>query len=229
MSAGCVRGCEEPYLDPDTSERLTRPRPASNGYLCRRCADTLHRYLTEIPDSFASLSTRIGGGDPLQPGKRGKLSGSPALLRLDVWALLDPHSTATGRYYEPGDENSVGDIPGVIISFAVNLADDLNLTHKPETLWAAVQLMTGEWYQNLCYRPWIDDCYDWTKTIYDTLRRCNGVTDPVSIGRCHCGTQLYRPETVEAGVITCPSCGHRMNGVAVVRLKNAQEILDNRR
>jgi hypothetical protein len=231
----CIRGCTHTTRDP-TTRAVTgeQPRPATTGLLCTRCADKLHQAITEIPDQIAELDlTPQAGASTIAGTRHGKLSGSPALIRLDAQAMIDPRAVAYDRL-EPGQKphpNRVrfgGDVPGVIISWADNLCDDLNLTNRPTTLTTAAELLTT-WFTDLTQRPWIAEFYNETLEIRGALRGINGVTDPRTLGKCQCGRTIYEPSTVvgtlepTSAFIEC-KCGHRVNALALTRIAEAGHI-----
>lgn len=231
----CVRGCTKLVLDPETREKIgEQPRLATDGHLCARCADKLLERLKAIPDLYAMLSTDLNSGDPFAPGKRGKISGSPELIRLDVLAMMDPRSYPVRRL-APGEKppppetvRFSGDVSGVMASWADCLCDDLNLSGRPNDLDGSIALLTGPWWSNVLYRPWVDELWTEVDEIYSTLRRLNNIWTPKPLGACACGQMLYEPDlgTIEPGkaIIECPRCNHRLNGLSVVRLKTAQTI-----
>lgn len=239
MSENCVRGCTKPVYEPETREKLgDEPIPATVGHLCARDAEKLREWLRELPDLVAMLDTRLGQGDPYKPERHGKVSGSPALVRLDVAAMLDSRSTATRKLEEgearpaPDDVKFGGDVPGVLVQWADCLCDDLSLMadedqidQRPATLIDAVDFLAGTWWSNVVYRPWIDELYTEIHEIRGMLRAFNNIRDPVSIGSCECGQKLYLPEDGTSW-IRCKRCGHRMDGLAVVRLRTAQAITE---
>lgn len=238
----CVRGCTRPIRDQESGETTSRAaKPADTGQLCKSCAAQLRKWLRDIEDLYAVLDTRPGGGaSPFSPAKRQKVSGSPALIRLDVAILQDPRSTSGALYrgqviHEPEDINDhPSDIPGQFIAWATSFADDLKLT-PPTTLTTAIDMLAGEWFTNLCYQTWVEDLYDDTKLTRAMLRRVTGTTGARPAGKCQCGNMLYEPEPKpgvtkldpEKAVIECRKCGHRMNALALIRLAAAQRVQDN--
>lgn len=239
----CVRGCTRPVRDMESGEKIgEEPKLATEGLLCPRCAKDLRTWLRQIEDLYAVLDSRPGGGaSPFSPAKRQKVSGSPALIRLDVAILQDPRSSSGALYrgevvHEPEDIfDHPSDIPGQFIAWATSLATDLNLKTRPTNLTDAIDLLAGEWFTNLCYQNWVVDLYDDTKTTRTMLRRITGTTGARPAGKCPCGNTLYEPEPKpgvtkldpEKAVIECRKCGHRMNALALVRLAAAQRVADN--
>lgn len=237
----CVRGCTKPILDPNTREKIgDEPRPATQGHLCGKCAEKLRKWLKDIPDLYAVLDPRISraNNSNTAPANRRKISGSPALIRLDVAILQDPRTHWGSQWrgkstMEPEDRyDPPSDIPSQFITWAYALADDLNLTQQPTTLTEAIELLTGPWWSNLCYRPWIDELFTDTQTTRRLLRRVTGTNGPRPLGKCQCGNTLYEPIPVpgatnidpERAILECGKCGHRMNSMAIVRLAAAQRV-----
>ena len=65
--------------------------------LCSSCADKMDRALGEMDRLFDSLSLDLPGRNPDDPpASHGKISGSPALIRLDSLALADPRTRWDG-------------------------------------------------------------------------------------------------------------------------------------
>lgn len=220
----CERGCMRPVFHPDTREQIgEEPVMASVGLLDTHCATRLRRWIEETPDLYSKLSVHARLEEAEEtgiPSHRGKISGSPALIRLDALALMDPHSTANASG-EPAQLFG-GDVVGVMLEFATNLCDDLNLNGRPTDLTTACRLLAGPWYENLCSRPWIADLYDTMHAIHRRLRSATGTHDPAPAGKCHCGTRLYYASGQDA--VACTKCGHTMDGIALVRLAAAQRI-----
>ena len=225
----CVRGCTHSALT-DGGEEFRERNAATMGHLCAGCAKRLHKWIVGIPDLYAILDPRKDAGkDPYAPTRRGKISGSPALVRLDVVALQDRRTNARARFNEPGDENMLGgDVPSLMLSWAECLSDDLDLTGRPDSLASAVALLAGPWYPNLCYRPWVDELYTEVEKIHRTLKGLNHVGGPRPLGTCECGQRLYEPDPQPGReqIIECRNCGHRLDGLALVRLAAAQKMRD---
>jgi hypothetical protein len=224
VRSACARGCVKTIRNPDTREPEGEEYiPAEVGDLCRSDAARLRRWIEETPDLYAQLSVHAKPEEAEEtgiPAHRGKISGSPALIRLDALALMDPHSTANAL----GEPSQLfgGDVVGVMLEFSNNLCDDLSLKDRPTDLTAACRALAGVWYENLCSRPWIVDLYDTMHHIHRQLRSATGTHDPAPAGKCHCGTRLYY--TTDQNQVACTKCGHTMDGIALVRLAAAQRI-----
>lgn len=240
----CVRGCTRVVKDLESGEKIgEEPKLATEGHLCGSCAGRLKSWLCELPNLVAGLDPRMTKGDPYQPSRRGKISGSPALVRLEVEAMIDPRSVSIPRRYmgNPNDPNDPadpviqpdqirfgGDVPGVLEQWADCLCDDLNLhvddpENRPKGLVQSVELLTGPWWSNLTYRPWVDELFTEIQEIRTTLRRLNDMRDPMPVGNCGCGMKLFLPEDGTA-TIRCRNCGHRLDALSIVRLRAAQSI-----
>jgi hypothetical protein len=194
------------------------------GSICFHCARRLRRWLLDIPDLFAQLDARPGSaGPPLVPAKRRKLSGSPALARLDVILLQDPRTTTSAYYgtydqddpegtYKAGDPKPAreaedkhdpeGAVQGTFLSYANRLAKECGLRDpdgkpwRPTTLSQAIETLTGTWWENVCYAEWITDLYQDASETWRTLRRTNGIIGPRKLGQCQCGRTIFEPTPV---------------------------------
>jgi hypothetical protein len=243
VRAPCVRGCTRPIKDPQSGERIgVQPRDATEGLLCPKCAQQLRDWATEIIELFAMLNPRPGStGAPFAPGKRQKISGSPALARLDVVVLQDwrtgtktrPTEDQPNGAHEPGDETAQpASIPEQYIELATDIAKQLQLKTRPDTLTAAISFITGPWFTNICYLNWIDDLYQTVKDTRRLLRRTNNLRDPKPLGKCGCGQTLYEPDPIrdtpttnpDRIILECRNCGHKLNAIAITRLAAAQRF-----
>lgn len=246
----CVRGCTKPCGCQECFENAIHdptPRPATDGLLCARCSKSLWRWLDEIPDLYATLDTRPGSVDRHEGGKRAKLSGSPALARLDVIALMDhrtmPHTGKPNpvnvRYgdLEPETDDGILDVASVLIQWADILADDMSLTTRADDMVKAVEVLTS-WWQSLVAMPWIDEMWPAIRDVRRMLGRAHGEQKPRPVGHCNrpievptgdtrkpeirlCGNTLYAPES--GGTVRCRQCGAHYDGMAILRLRIGQE------
>lgn len=231
----CIRGCvtpcqcsqcwDQPIHEPD-------PRPAENGLLCRRDRDRLEHMLREIPDLYATLDSRLESittdNDRV---KRGKLSGSPALARLDVIAMQDPRTMpATGTPDQWGytqADDDIWDVAGVMIQWSDCLADEHDIEHRATDINQAVHMLLG-WFDQVCHSTWIDEFFREVKIIRRQLGRAHGERKPRPVGKCinvldrgdhtiECGANLYLP--VAGATIRCRDCGRRYDGADLIRLE----------
>lgn len=210
----------EPQQEPrPTCVRCTRPRTAS--LLCTRCADNLKRWLTDIPDLYATamaLNIRDRPAGEHSESRHTKVSGSPALVNVTLMAIQDPASNA-------GD----GIIPVVpaLTSWAHLFVEEQEISSgRLDYLYEIMQLFST-WWTTLLRQPWIDEFYS---EVSDIHRMLSGATNaPKSIGRCFgwvrnappCGQRLY--PAVDGTEVVCDKCGRRYSGLDLVRLELSQE------
>jgi hypothetical protein len=83
-------------------------------------------------------------------------------------------------------------------------------------------MLTGPWFTNLCGQDFIADLYNETRPLHRQLTNATGTEAPQPAGQCQCGRKLYH----QAGdtTITCQHCGHRLDGLAIIRLAAAQRL-----
>jgi hypothetical protein len=100
-----LRPCPCPACrEADQPEHGPQPAPAEEGLLCKRDGNRLYKWLTNVLDDTARLDVRIPtdyGWD--KEGGHHKVTGSPALVRLDVAALTDRRSTFSTSTEEIAD------------------------------------------------------------------------------------------------------------------------------
>lgn len=234
----CIRGCvapcdcgacresEQPCHPPQ--RRTTR----DGSMLCDRCARTLQGWLADIPGLYATLDPYHSPvADDTEPhGKRGKLSGSPALVRLDVLALQDPRTAATSSWHEPWD--GTVDVAFEMTTWAALFARDHGIKAPVATIAQACDLLLT-WHATLCRAPWIDECYDVVREVARQLNRAHGIGRPQPVGRCinvyqrgghtiACGHALYASDGAK---IKCGGCGRHYDArqMVLVRLQEQRD------
>lgn len=233
----CVRGCVSP-CECQACQECAQPihaptrREADEGLLCKRCARTLRKWLTEIPDLYATLDPYHAPPTDEDPdayhGKHGKLSGSPSPVRLDVVALMDPRTNA-GVPGDPWDGSTY--IPGEVCTWAQVLVEDHDLSSPYGTLTEAAALLLA-WFGTVIASPWVDEMWTAMRDIHRLLQRAHGVPRPKPIGECinvyerggvtiACGHTLYAPAA--GAKIRCSGCGRRYDGYGLVALGKTLE------
>lgn len=230
----CIRGCVTPCrceecAVADQPVHAPAPREATDGYLCRSCADRLMQWIADVPDLYATLDPyEVPATEESGRATHPEVSGSPALVRLDVLALQDP-STSAGMIPYPGAEPIPWDgrvyIPGEMATWAQLIAEEHAVRGRFRTLTESCGLLQ-RWSRELVASPWVDECYDSVRDIVRLLHAAHGERRPKPIGRCiglyeragqirECGATLYKPEPGAA--IRCRSCGRRYAGIAALR------------
>ena len=235
MTQPCVRGCLRPCPCPtckgaDEPEHDPQPAPAEDGYLCRRDRTRLFRWLGSVLDDTLRLDSRLPADYGWDKGNgHQKVTGSPALVRLDVAALTDRRSAfgvvGTGDpeghepkdYEENRDLNPPLDIAGEVCSWARIFTEEQQLSSPVNTMAAAVAVLTA-WWDTLVKQPWVDDFYASMAEIRKQLDLAHNVERPKPMGQCFtCEAALYsRPGCTD---IRCGKCGRRYDGLGIVRLE----------
>lgn len=239
----CIRECTRPCrCDDCTAGADTRHPPipveASVGLLCQKDADRLWRALHEIGDLYAGLDWSKVDTGPSEGSGGGKVTGSPAPFRLDVWAMQDP---STSNAWDPEDRNAPKYVPNVIGMWAEVARRSLRLESPPpadlnSALWVLVA-----WWQQIVEFVWIGQAHDEIVAAHNALKGAHDLNPPKRnrIGRCtaqlvelvsvghgdrneiatECGAALY----AGAGPITCTSCGRQYVGLDLVRMYARQK------
>ena len=212
----CVRGCsrncreDECIADPASCEHELR-REAEVGLLCRRCSQRLVDALDDIELMYPDLDLyATGAGD----GKRtGRLSHSPALIRLDVMVLTDPDACV-------GD--GARSVVGTLGSWARTVEEELGPKLRGNTL-AEILDVLRPWHQQIASQPWVDDYWDEVIEVRAMLRRATAAPPPIA--RCWgwdpakpCGRLLYPPRPGEDKV-KCRRCHRTYDGSDLIKVQ----------
>lgn len=228
----------------DVPEHEPQPSPAEDGLMCRRCNTKLRRWLDTILDDTATLDTRIPADYSWdKESTHHKITGSPALVRLDVAALTDPRSAFSVRAEAAGysenrnhaDDSPPISIPTEIIMWAQMFADEHNIQTPTNTMAAAVNLLTT-WWDTLLWCPWIDEFHTRMAEIRRQLDTAHGVERRKSVGKCltvttsedgrtatECGHRLYQDQSsVGVAVARCSGCGRVYRGLDLVRAQHPE-------
>lgn len=227
----CVRGCVQPCdctecLLADKPIHAPKRREVDLGLLCKRCVTSLARMLREIPDLYATLDVRPATSAPGESVSHSDVSGSPALARLEIVALMDPRTAATDSSGEDWDGSAY--IPDEVGTWALLLAEERHVRTKIATMYEATRFLT-DWMAELCASLWVDECFDALRDVERLLKRAHGDRRKSSIARrcinvyerdgqtVECGATLYVESATEA--IRCKACGRRYEGYGLVALK----------
>lgn len=183
--------------------------------MCRRCTERLWDWLNAILDDTLHLDSRILTDYRWdKPGGGGKISGSPALVRLDVAALTDDRSNPdVGRrtqYYEENQDQHAGhSIPYRVCSWARLFTEEQALSSPVATMAQAVGVLTA-WWPTLVAQLWIDDFYNDIGEIRRIINRANGAERPRYAGSCltvDCDGDLVKYPGSDD--LTCRECARR--------------------
>ena len=191
------------------------PAPAVDGLLCRTCSSRLSRWLSVILEDTLHLSTRIPDNYSWDHGhQHNKISGSPALIRLDVAALTDPR-TLMDSDDTPGEPVY---IIGKVTGWAGLLAEEHNLASPTNTMADAVQVLTNQW-ERLVNSEWIGEFYSDMATIRQLLNGAHNRRPPASAGACFdCDTEIRKEEGDGRDDATCRGCGRVYTGADLFKL-----------
>lgn len=197
---------------------------AKRGYLCVADADRLAQWIADIPDLYTTLNPyEAPAGEDAGRIHGAAVSGSPALVRLDVLALQDPNTTASMIPY-PGAEPIPWDgrlyVPDEVGTWAALLCEEIHTETPIGTLYQAAGALRRH-FDELVASPWVDECYDAMKGIMRLLQNAHGVERPQPIGRCTnvyerdgkwitCRANIYAGEA--GSKARCRSCGQRYDG-----------------
>lgn len=219
----CVRGCNtrcyaDECLTIGWHDHDPIPRRSEVGLLCRPCADRILHALADIELTYPDLDIHMSQRGQTE-GKRGKVSGSPALIRLDVLAMLDYRSKV-------GD--GVRSVLGTLDGWAQCAHDDMGVTMPATNLSSVLSFLTNL-HPRICEQPWIDDYFDEVTELAAMLRRATD--QPKPIGRCFgfiankpCNRPLYEPVPPEVDIV-CPdeNCGRTYTGAELIKLQIQSE------
>lgn len=187
--------------------------PIADRLVCDRCADKALSAHYEIPALAAQLDPYSeAAGDPDAPHLHTKMDTGPALVNLDVVALLDPRTTWDGEPTSPRYW------PSAIAEWDRWAADLLRLDRKPGTL--------RTWWDILLGVEEIGDIVGEILGLHALLVRAVGRPKrregaPAHVGKCRqCGGQLVAGEDL---IPECRSCEERVTSVTVAE---AARMLD---
>lgn len=215
----CIRGCkrrchsDECVAGAECTHDLRRR--ATVGNLCRACSERLLEAVADIPDLYADLPPLDAfGHDGGEKVRRGKISDSPALARLDVMVLQG--------YGDWGD--GVMPIWNTVYGWLRVIEDDMRVKPKGYDL-TTIAGFLRVWHSNICAQPWVDAYWVDMIEMRAALRRATGAPPP--IGRCFgritnrpCGRLLYPPPPGETTIV-CPDedCARRYTGRDLLMLQ----------
>lgn len=201
---------------------------ATVGHICRGCVERLQSWLTEITELFAGLPDVIELGsvpdDTAAHGHVKKRPASPALVRLDAWAMLRDRD----RLYRTGEPSDLPDVPAVLADLAYRVADDLGIVPPGDLggnlAGAATFLATR--IEQAARSAWIDELDADVKWVRRALRRAHGIVDVQALGKCltvtdgrDCGGRVWPSRDGGDPRPRCDRCTRRYGTLDLVRLK----------
>ncbi|MCL2781622.1 MAG: hypothetical protein FWD74_09100 [Actinomycetia bacterium] len=191
---------------------------ASSGRACETCVRRHRSWLREVVGLYATLDLVVGLGsvpDDTPAHARTRRSGSPALVRLDAWAMLRDR----GRLFRTGDEADLPDVPAEIADYADRLCDDLYGCDRGGWALSSAAAFLIAHAEGVARSSWVEEYDAELGHILRRLRRAHGVADPRPIGRCpsldgagrECGGPLWPELGVgpSASSVVCGRCLRR--------------------
>lgn len=232
----CIRGCaRQCHCHECTEQPVHEAKPIlaqSPSLLCGRDTEALWRWLSTVEDDTLKLSLRIPDDYTYDHGHtHRKVSGSPALIRLDVAKLIDPRSQPTvadkyAQYYDENQDEFGRSIPFQVSSWAAVFAEEQELKSPVGTMHEAVQVLSA-WWTTLVAQMWIDEFYNDMEKIHKALNAAHGRRPPLPRGHCFtCGAQLWKEDGDGEDTITCPKCMRVYDPVGRVKLQLQQDRED---
>jgi ribosomal protein L37AE/L43A len=194
--------------------------------MCRRCNGKLQRWLGSVLDDTARLDVRI----PTDYGwekesSHHKVTGSPALIRLDVAALTDPRSSFIVRAESSGysenrnhaDDSPPISIPTEVCMWARMFSEEQQIETPVDTMAGAVAVLSA-WWETLLWCPWVDEFYTRMAEIRRQLDSAHGVERRKPMGSCFtCEAPVYSQPG--SAVVQCRQCGRKYDGMEQVKLE----------
>lgn len=197
------------------------PQHATGGALvCFGCSNRILRYLRELEDYLPTL--------PLLKTRRSTERGSPGYRStppINLAAVLhtDPRSDTSDRDGVMTDE--LGAL-ATIDSWVRVVVDEHGVT-PPRTAYLGLPLLRSA-HQWITCQSWVDEYADDLRTVHAAVRAVAGDPIPRPVGRCikvwtdrDCGGSVY--ELDDASGVQCNQCGETYAGLALVRLRVAQQ------
>jgi hypothetical protein len=207
---------------------------ATTGHICGWCVDRHKDWLREIVELYATLGRVVAQGSidegTIEYQKPRKKPASPALMRLDAWAMTQD----TGRLFAGGEKqrdgthtigymNALPDVPAVLATWTEAVIEAVGWTSTaPSTVTGCSALLTTQ-AEQIGHLPLVDDYDAELGWLRRSLRRAHGITDPQALGKCltvtdqrECGGRVW-PNGSENP--KCDRCGRRYGTLDLVRLK----------
>lgn len=181
---------------PRDDDQQPRPRWATTGLLCTRCAQALEQRLAELPARRDHLRAVLGGRQgPISDGSKRTKGTPPVPLNLDAHDhLVAMHATVVSWVRLVCEERGLRGPDRDDVAFLAP--------------WLVAQM---DW---LVGQPWVDDLAD---EIRDASRVADALTGTTRKPRragadCfECGSALVRPvvDGLEEDAVTCLGCGQQ--------------------
>lgn len=176
----CIRGCTRRVPGNDDE-----PVIATNGQLCRPCANRFEKWLREIPEHYALLPQYVlpmTDRDANPDSKATKRTNAPAPLRVDVIDLLDERR---GRKWLATEAtNDRRGTLGTVHAIATYIRESRNTDTR---LKPTVSRETDTIIRNLDWLladPSLGDTYEEIRILHRQLSDAIGVYRQKPVGRC---------------------------------------------
>ncbi len=182
----------------------------------------MRRWLETVCDDTLTLNVRIPDNYGWDHGAtHSKVSGSPALIRLDVLSLIDPRSQGTVQEQDSDYEENQSDlgraIPYQVCSWALMFAEENNLASDVSTMAASVTLLLAQW-EKLTASLWVDEFYGDLAKIKQALNAAHRVRPATEIGPCFkCDEEVRKEDGNGQDHATC-RCGRVYEGPDLFKL-----------
>ncbi|SDZ55330.1 hypothetical protein SAMN05216215_109720 [Saccharopolyspora shandongensis] len=201
----------------DRCQRTAEP----GRYTCEPCAERMRRWLREIDDYAATLTTAPGrGGDG---GRRSPGYGSRPPANLDVIAALDPRSVA--HVIGPDDTDdatrsiigTVNRLCGWVHSELRRLDADHHAPPRELTITRGTGWLRG--YIDWCTRQvWADDLADDLRELHAQVQRLAGNSTRPLAPCWDCGGPLWPVGDTDTLAVRCGDCGNSYDGLDLLNI-----------
>jgi hypothetical protein len=207
--------------------------------MCSRCEGKLRTWLGDVLDQTARLDMKIPADYGWDKGAgRQKVSGSPALVRLDVAALTDKRTMRD----DDDDPKEPISIPNTVCSWARLFTEEQEMTSDVSTMAAAVSVLTNGW-TILINQAWVDDLYSDMRLITQLLNNAHRIERPRPVGLCinvyeadglirDCDNPLYGQEGEDPDFVRrlkCSECGRKYSTEVEVMRVRVNHAMKSRR
>lgn len=210
-----------------------RHSKVAEGFVCQHCIDRWVEWLGEVVELYATLADVLPLGsipDDTAEHKHTKRDGSPAMFRLDAYALMRPHEinpvvTDDGKTHRHTWLTGLPQVPDLLANWAEAIWDANQWgADWPTTVTGAAAAIRAN-TETIAHLEDVDTFDAELKWIRRTLRTTHGMTDPQMLGRCltvtdgkDCGG-LVMPSRDQDKRPRCTRCHRRYDTLDLVRLK----------
>lgn len=213
------------------------PPRARIGWLCTGCVQRHRDWLNQILDMWALLPSVVPLGsvpdDTAEHARAKKQPATPALVRLQAWALLYGRNRTSVHQFDgegraiydegrpvmvPGRLGAfLPDVPRILCQWALDAGRP-----QPRTVSGAIVALQGE-AETIAHQPWVDEYDAELAWILRAMRDAHGIDQSLPIGRCisvkngrECGGHVREQP---GGNPKCDRCRRRYGLHDLVRLQ----------